>query len=82
MRTHHYLVSIVSDHHQTIVQTQRVPSCIHDVFYQNFVILIESAVWGCILAYHDLAGLLGLGSLAWAGHYIHVSLPINKLYDL
>ena len=28
---------------------------------------------------HHLAGLLGLGSLAWAGHQIHVSLPINKL---
>jgi photosystem I P700 chlorophyll a apoprotein A1 len=25
---------------------------------------------------HHLAGLLGLGSLAWAGHQIHVSLPI------
>jgi photosystem I P700 chlorophyll a apoprotein A1 len=30
---------------------------------------------------HHLAGLLGLGSLAWAGHQIHVSLPINKLLD-
>jgi hypothetical protein len=29
---------------------------------------------------HHLAGLLGLGSLAWAGQ-IHVSLPINKLLD-
>jgi photosystem I P700 chlorophyll a apoprotein A1 len=28
-----------------------------------------------------LAGLLGLGSLSWAGHQIHVSLPINKLLD-
>jgi photosystem I P700 chlorophyll a apoprotein A1 len=26
-------------------------------------------------------GSLGLGSLAWAGHQIHVSLPINKLLD-
>jgi photosystem I P700 chlorophyll a apoprotein A1 len=24
---------------------------------------------------------MGLGSLAWAGHQIHVSLPINKLLD-
>jgi photosystem I P700 chlorophyll a apoprotein A1 len=31
---------------------------------------------------HHLAGLLGLGSLAWAGHQIHVALPINKLLDL
>jgi photosystem I P700 chlorophyll a apoprotein A1 len=31
---------------------------------------------------HHLAGLLGLGSLAWAGHQIHVSLPINKLLDV
>jgi len=31
---------------------------------------------------HHLAGLLGLGSLAWAGHQIHVSLPINTLLDL
>ena len=30
---------------------------------------------------HHLAGLIGLGSLAWAGHLIHVSLPINKLLD-
>jgi len=30
---------------------------------------------------HHLAGLLGLGSLAWAGHEIHVSLPVNKLLD-
>jgi len=25
---------------------------------------------------HHLAGFLGLGSLSWAGHQIHVSLPI------
>jgi len=31
---------------------------------------------------HHLAGLLGLGSLSWAGHQIHVALPINKLLDL
>jgi photosystem I P700 chlorophyll a apoprotein A1 len=30
---------------------------------------------------HHLAGLLGLGSLGWAGHQIHVSLPINQLLD-
>ncbi|MDE5067845.1 MAG: photosystem I core protein PsaA, partial [Trichodesmium sp. St4_bin8_1] len=30
---------------------------------------------------HHLAGLLGLGCLSWAGHQIHVSLPINKLLD-
>ena len=30
---------------------------------------------------HHLAGILGLGSLAWAGHQINVSLPINKLLD-
>lgn len=30
---------------------------------------------------HHLSGLLGLGSLAWAGHQIHVALPINKLLD-
>ncbi len=30
---------------------------------------------------HHLQGLLGLGSLGWAGHLIHVSLPINKLLD-
>jgi photosystem I P700 chlorophyll a apoprotein A1 len=30
---------------------------------------------------HHLAGLLGLGSLAWTGHLIHVSLPVNKLLD-
>ena len=30
---------------------------------------------------HHLAGLLGLGSLAWAGHQIHVAVPINKLMD-
>ena len=28
---------------------------------------------------HHLAGLLGLGSLAWTGHLIHVSLPITTL---
>ncbi|MEO0539491.1 MAG: photosystem I core protein PsaA [Cyanobacteria bacterium P01_A01_bin.105] len=30
---------------------------------------------------HHLAGLFGLGSLGWAGHLIHVSLPINELLD-
>ena len=30
---------------------------------------------------HHLAGLLGLGSLSWAGHLIHVSLPVTKLMD-
>jgi len=30
---------------------------------------------------HHLAGLLGCGSLGWAGHQIHVSMPINKLLD-
>jgi len=30
---------------------------------------------------HHLAGLLGLGSLSWAGHQIHVALPTNKLLD-
>jgi photosystem I P700 chlorophyll a apoprotein A1 len=30
---------------------------------------------------HHLAGLLGLGCLAWSGHLIHISLPINKLLD-
>ena len=31
---------------------------------------------------HHLAGLFGLGSLAWAGHLVHVALPINKCLDL
>lgn len=30
---------------------------------------------------HHLSGLLGLGCLSWAGHQVHVSLPINKLLD-
>jgi len=30
---------------------------------------------------HHLAGLLGLGCLGWAGHQIHVALPINELLD-
>ena len=30
---------------------------------------------------HHLAGLLGLGSLAWAGHLIHVATPTNILLD-
>lgn len=30
---------------------------------------------------HHLAGLLGMGSLGWAGHLIHVALPTNKLLD-
>merc|ERR1711871_670126 len=30
---------------------------------------------------HHLAGLLGLGSLAWAGHQIHIALPVNALLD-
>lgn len=30
---------------------------------------------------HHLAGLLGLGCLSWAGHQIHVSLPINACMD-
>nr|YP_009326893.1 photosystem I P700 chlorophyll a apoprotein A1 [Codium simulans]ANJ70804.1 photosystem I P700 chlorophyll a apoprotein A1 [Codium simulans] len=30
---------------------------------------------------HHLAGLLGLGSLGWAGHQIHIAIPINQLLD-
>ena len=30
---------------------------------------------------HHLAGLLGLGSLGWAGHLIHISIPTNTLLD-
>jgi len=30
---------------------------------------------------HHLAGLLGLGSLAWSGHQIHISIPVNRLLD-
>ncbi|NES80696.1 MAG: photosystem I core protein PsaA [Moorea sp. SIO2B7] len=30
---------------------------------------------------HHLAVLLGCGSLGWAGHLIHISLPVNKLLD-
>ena len=30
---------------------------------------------------HHLAGLFGLGSLSWAGHLLHVSLPTTKLMD-
>ncbi len=30
---------------------------------------------------HHLSVLLGCGSLGWAGHQIHVSMPINKLLD-
>jgi photosystem I P700 chlorophyll a apoprotein A1 len=30
---------------------------------------------------HHLAGLLRLGSLSWAGHQVHVSLPINQFLN-
>jgi len=30
---------------------------------------------------HHLAGLLGLGSLAWSGHQIHIAIPVNRLLD-
>jgi photosystem I P700 chlorophyll a apoprotein A1 len=30
---------------------------------------------------HHLSGLLGLGCLAWAGHQIHISIPVNRLLD-
>jgi photosystem I P700 chlorophyll a apoprotein A1 len=30
---------------------------------------------------HHLSVLLGLGSLSWAGHQIHIANPINKLLD-
>jgi photosystem I P700 chlorophyll a apoprotein A1 len=30
---------------------------------------------------HHLAGLLGLGSLGWAGHQIHIAVPVNRLLD-
>lgn len=30
---------------------------------------------------HHLQVLLGCGSLGWAGHLIHISLPVNKLLD-
>jgi photosystem I P700 chlorophyll a apoprotein A1 len=31
---------------------------------------------------HHLAGLMGLGRLAWAGHQIHISIPVNNLLDI
>jgi photosystem I P700 chlorophyll a apoprotein A1 len=31
---------------------------------------------------HHLSGLLGLGSLAWSGHQIHIALPVNYLLDI
>ena len=31
--------------------------------------------------YGQLAILLGLGSISWAGHQIHIALPINRLLD-
>jgi photosystem I P700 chlorophyll a apoprotein A1 len=31
---------------------------------------------------HHLAGLLGCGSLGWAGHQIHIALPVNYLLDI
>ncbi|CAN6476545.1 unnamed protein product [Victoria cruziana] len=31
---------------------------------------------------HHLAGLLGLGSLSWAEHQVHVSLPINQFLNV
>jgi photosystem I P700 chlorophyll a apoprotein A1 len=31
---------------------------------------------------HHLSGLLGLGSFAWAGHQIHIALPVNYLLDI
>ncbi|CAJ1972861.1 unnamed protein product [Sphenostylis stenocarpa] len=31
---------------------------------------------------HHLTGLLGLGSLFWVGHQIHVSLPINQYLNV
>jgi photosystem I P700 chlorophyll a apoprotein A1 len=30
---------------------------------------------------HHLSGLLGLGSIAWAGHQIHIAVPVNRLLD-
>jgi len=30
---------------------------------------------------HHLAGLLGLGSLSWAGHQIHIAIPVNRFLD-
>jgi photosystem I P700 chlorophyll a apoprotein A1 len=30
---------------------------------------------------HHLSGLLGLGALSWAGHQIHISIPVNYLLD-
>jgi photosystem I P700 chlorophyll a apoprotein A1 len=30
---------------------------------------------------HHIGGVLAAGSLAWSGHQVHVSLPINKLLD-
>jgi len=30
---------------------------------------------------HHLAGLLGLGSLSWSGHQIHIAIPVNRLLD-
>jgi photosystem I P700 chlorophyll a apoprotein A1 len=31
---------------------------------------------------HHLAGVLGLGRLAWAGHQVHISIPVNCILDM
>ena len=46
---------------------------------------VPTAIWfnnvDAVLNHH-LAGLFGLGSIAWAGHLVHVAGPINKCLDL
>merc|ERR1712190_32013 len=37
--------------------------------------------WSTPLATHHLLFLLGLGSISWSGHEIHISLPITTLLD-
>jgi photosystem I P700 chlorophyll a apoprotein A1 len=53
-------------------------------WYHNHV-AVPGATWfndvDAILNHH-LAAVIGLGSLAWAGHLIHVSLPVDVLLRL
>ncbi|KAH0660584.1 hypothetical protein KY289_029332 [Solanum tuberosum] len=45
---------------------------------QLYCTTIGALVFAALMLF---AGLLGLGSLSWAGHQVHVSLPINKFLN-
>jgi len=53
-------------------------TCEHELFVTSATCLNDVDA----ILNHHLAAVIGLGSLAWAGHLVHVSLPVDVLLRL